>query len=130
MAKRPRVESDEAPLTSNPFAGLLGGAELPDAPDPAPTDEAAPSGVPQPPTTLANLRLTVRRQKKGHGGKTVTCVEGLPPAALADLISRLKKELGCSARSDADVLVAGTGDHKRVAEWLRGRGANRVVLGN
>ena len=130
MAKRPRVESDDAPLTSNPFASLMGGAELPDAPEPVPTEDAPPSGVPQPPTSLASTRLIVRRQKKGQGGKTVTRVEGLPPAALTDLVSRLKKEFGCSARSDADVLVAGTGDHKRVAEWFRGLGANRVVLGN
>ena len=126
MAKRPKVTTDASPLTSNPFASLLGeGEALPDAPAPA---EPAPVAAKAP----ADLRgrLIVRRQKKGQGGKTVTCIEGLPPASLQELLARLRRELGCSGRSDGPMLVAGTGDHKRVAKWLRQLGAANVVLGN
>ncbi|PRP90780.1 translation initiation factor Sui1 [Enhygromyxa salina] len=129
MAKRPKITADTAPLTSNPFAGLS--ALIPDAPAgepaPSPIDEA-----PSEPSVTPDLsgRLVVRRQKRGQGGKTVTCVEGLDPDLIPALLTRLKRELGCSGRVDGAVLVAGTGDHGRVASWLRAAGAARVVLGN
>ncbi|PRQ06797.1 hypothetical protein [Enhygromyxa salina] len=123
--------SDAAPLTSSPFAGLA--ALLPDAP-------AAPveASQPEPPaataepagSSLATARLIVRRQKKGQGGKTVTFVEGLGPAQLTELLPRLKRELGCGARIDEALLIAGTADHARVATWLRKAGATQVTLGN
>jgi translation initiation factor 1 (eIF-1/SUI1) len=60
----------------------------------------------------------------------VICIEGLSEAALAELLPRLKRELGCSGRADGSMLVAGTGDHQRVAKWLRAAGATKVVVGN
>ena len=131
MAKRRKIEADASPLTSNPFAALA--ERFPDAPagDPAPADQPEPG--PEPADTGASpfpARLVVRKQKKGHGGKTATYVEGLDPAQLPELLRRLKRELGCSGRVDADTLVLGTSDHSRVAQWFEREGAERVVLGN
>lgn len=134
MSKRPKVTTDTTPLSSNPFAALLPEiGDIPDGPSPSPTrptDDA--DGATEPAEAEVDLgrRLVVRRQKRGQGGKTVTCVEGLPASALAEILPRIKRELGCSGREDAAVLVLGTGDHGRVADWLRQAGATRVVLGN
>ncbi len=156
MAKRRRVERNErgrehtavdsTPLSFNPFASLSGVSGMssdlsaessePAAPNPAPPAETKPetrdpraasleSGL-----SLHGLRLVVRRQKKGQGGKTVTCIEGLSPALAVALLARAKRELGCSGRLDGALLIAGTRDHGRVADWLRRNGADRVTLGN
>lgn len=129
-SKQPaKLVSDAAPLTSNPFAGLA--ALLPNAPaGPEPAPDPTPP-ITDAATDLARAgRLIVRRQKKGQGGKTVTCIEGLDPALISDLLTRLKRDLGCSGRLDAAVLIAGTADHQRVATWLRKAGATQVVIGN
>ena len=125
-----KIVSDAAPLTSNPFAGLA--TLLPQAPAAPPPATSATQPEPPPPEPTASLsgRLIVRRQKKGQGGKTVTCIDGLDPALLAKLLPQLKRDLGCSARIKEAVLVAGTADHTRVANWLRKAGATQVVLGN
>lgn len=137
-SKPEKVEPDVGPLTSNPFAAL-GLGNLPDAPtaDEPAGPSAAPSAAPPaaPPAldpTHGDLagRLVVRRQKKGQGGKTVTCVEGLPAARAVELLPRIKRSLGCSGRMDGSTLVVGTGDHARVAAWLGDEGATKVVLGN
>jgi len=132
MAKRRKIEADASPLTSNPFAALA--ERFPDAPagDTAPADQPEPDQPePEPADTSPfPARLVVRKQKKGHGGKTATYVEGLDPAQLPELLRRLKRDLGCSGRVDADTLVLGTSDHRRVAQWFEREGAARVVLGN
>jgi translation initiation factor 1 len=124
MAKRPKVTTDASPLTSNPFASLLPEGEA------LPAEPAEPAEPIMTEPAELDGRLIVRRQKKGQGGKTVTCVEGLSEAALEALLPRLKRDLGCSGRVDGSMLVAGTGDHHRVAKWLRAAGAPKVLLGN
>jgi len=57
-----------------------------------------------------NEVLKVRREKKGHGGKTVTRVSGLPltGTALADFARELKQRCGTGgALEDGDVLIQG-----------------------
>lgn len=127
--QQPKLVSDAAPLTSNPFAGLA--ALLPDVPaGPVVEVEPTPAREPSPPGPALGGRLIVRRQKKGQGGKTVTCVEGLDAGQIPELLVRLKRDLGCSGRVDEAVLIAGTADHARVAAWLRKAGATQVTLGN
>ena len=127
--KRAKLQTDGAGLTDNPFAAAFGGLVPPssDAPEPEPD--------PEPVTTRDGAlsfgpRAIVRRQKKGQGGKTVACVEGLPVATAKALLPKLKRELGCSGRVDDDLLILGTRDHNRVAAWLTAAGAPRVKLGN
>ena len=75
--------------------------------------------------------VRVSRESKGRGGKTVTAIRGLEasPAQLEELARELKKALGCGASVEgSEVLVQGE-QEKRVAAWLEGRGAKRVILG-
>lgn len=103
--------------------------------DPAPTPPAAaPPSPAVPPSGGPDLapcaKLVVRRERKGHGGKTVLVVSGLPPALREPVMRGLKRALGCGAHvADADVVVQGD-NAPRVAEWLGKHGARKVVVGN
>ena len=123
---------DESPLVNNPFAALLGGDEPPADEEDEPVED-----LPEPPRAEAapvaakpKGRVVVRREKKGRGGKTVTIVEGLSPGLGAELLPRLKRELGCSAKAEGAQLVVGTSDHARVQRWLEAAGVDKTVLGN
>lgn len=139
MSKRRKIDSDDGPLSFNPFAALgsRDGAEPTSDQGSAFAQKPEPEAEPEPQPgrdVLERLaarrpKVVVRRQKKGQGGKTVTCVEGLDADLARHTLPRLKRELGCSGRVDGVVLIAGTRDHRRVAEWFRGAGA-RVTLGN
>ncbi len=126
--KRTRITGDNDALSSNPFAAALG--ELGGEPE-APAVPAS-AGAPAPAETPLDFgrRAIVRRQSKGQGGKTVSCVEGLPAATAEVFLARIKRELGCSGRVAEGILVLGTRDHARVATWLRDAGVPRVTLGN
>ena len=97
MAKKQKPVVDTAgaqKLTHNPFAALAGaGAE----PPPAPPAAATPAVEDAPGDLSFPNKVTVRREKKGRGGKTVTRVQGLPAAHREALMHRLKKTLGCGA---------------------------------
>ena len=132
MAKRDRYTNDGSALAANPFGDLA--AKLGDlAPGPEPgasPPQAAEASVVDRPAVDLSVRLVVRRQKKGQGGKTATFVEGIGREQAAALLPAIKRELGCGGRVDDDALVVGTAEHHRVAQWLRDRGATRVTLGN
>lgn len=130
--KRTKITGDDSALSSNPFAGAFGGlTNLADGPAPAVDPPTAPAAADSSPPALdLGRRAIVRRQSKGQGGKTVSCVEGLPPSTAEAFMPQLKRELGCSGRIDDDVLILGTRDHARVANWLRDAGVPRVVMGN
>lgn len=118
---------------ANPFAKL---AALRDA---LPAGDAKPAAAPvvaAPVDAVAALlsrRTVVRHERKGRGGKTVTLVQfpdgGASGDALDALARELRKALGTAAKRE-DGAVAVQGDiADRVAEWLRARGAARVVRG-
>jgi translation initiation factor 1 len=126
----PKPEARTDALKHNPFAALGGGTKeasaepSPGAPAPAPSPEVAPSGP------RLTAKITVRREKKGRGGKTVTRVSGLPPEHLEALAHRMKKALGCGAVVEGDEVVLLGVLVPRAAAWLRAEGATRVVEGN
>lgn len=98
----------------------------------APAAERAPSAA-TPTLDLSGAgKIVIRRERKGHGGKTVTIVDGLPPspAALEAAARELRKALGCGSRVDGRRLIL-QGERAAAAEaWLRERGAARIVQGN
>lgn len=126
---------------NNPF-GALGGVGAPELASPtsptSPTNPvraavAAPSDPPA--EDPYGGKLVVRHSRRGHGGKTVTLLQGLRgPAALhADIATRIGRALGCGARSplDAPGEVHVAGDQRaRLCAWLRAEGAREVVLGS
>lgn len=104
---------------------------------------SAPTAAPPPPAPVAPRdpglpdlgrcgKLVVRRERKGHGGKTATIVAGigLPARDLDRLARALRQALGCGASVDGDRLVVQGDQAPRVQAWLAAQGARRIVMGN
>ncbi|MEM6532166.1 MAG: translation initiation factor [Myxococcota bacterium] len=123
MAKKKRVDlfGDDVTVQDSPFVVLSRlRAELPAGPAQA---DAAESETPD----GSAKRVTLRRQKKGHGGKTVTRLEGLAPNRDTEL--RIKNELGTGARWDGDALVVQGDQRERLRTLLESDGF-RVTIGS
>ena len=75
-------------------------------------------------------KLVVRRERKGHGGKGVTIVEGVPAARQQELAATLKRRLGTGARVEGDAVIVQGEQVERVEALLEAAGAARVVRGN
>jgi translation initiation factor 1 len=108
------------------------GVHVGEAPPAAPPAAAPPSAVVAEVDLAACGKLVVRRERKGHGGKTVTIIDGLAlPAAALDAVARaLRIAFGCGSRVDNGRVVLQGERGEPVAAWLRARGGRRVVLGN
>ncbi len=146
MAKKPR----NRPTTSHPrnvpfnpaFAGLktlrdqMAGPETAAA-EPAEASESAATTIyDKPEVDMLDLsrssKLVLQRERKGHGGKTVTRVRGLDLGmeVQSAVTTHLKERLGLGARTDGtDLLVQGAPLH-RLQDILTQLGAKQVVLGN
>src|SRR5262245_33144335 len=104
------------------------------APAPAPQTPSAPAAPRDP--GLPDLgrcgKLVVRRERKGHGGKTATIIAGvgLPARDLERLARALRHALGCGASVEGDRLVVQGDQAPRVQAWLAAQGARRSVPGN
>ena len=142
--RRKKVEAstsearDESPF--NPAFSALsslreayGGRDTEAVPDVSPQPEPRELEVETPEDALAAApRLVVRKEKKGRGGKTITRVEGFQAEAQAlEVLARtIAKALGCGVSvSEQDLLIQGAQSH-RVGDWLRQRGARRVIIGD
>lgn len=102
--------------------------------------EPPPASVADPPRAAVDTRtelsrcakIVLRRERKGHGGKTVTVVDGLglSTAELEAVAREMRTALGCGSRIDRGRVIV-QGDHMRAVDaWLRTRGARQVVMGN
>jgi translation initiation factor 1 len=136
VSKRRGPDRDPAPPTS---LGTLGDLLASRGVDRTPPEPAVAPPAPAPPrrdTDAMDLggcgKLVVRRERKGHGGKTATTIAGLAlPARDLDRLARaLRHALGCGASVDGDRLVVQGDQMARVRSWLAAHGARRVVLGN
>ena len=120
---------------SNPFAKL---AAMRDALPPGEAPAAQPAAtataaVLDPVAALLARRVVVRRERKGRGGKTVTlvqCADGADGAALDALAKELRKALGTAAQREEGAVAVQGDIADRVADWLKGRGAGRIVRGD
>lgn len=112
-------------LKHNPFAALGGGLELPSAPAVETPEREEHEEPPFDPLRF-DQKVTVRREKKGRGGKTATRVSGLPEAHREALAAEMKKALGCGATVEGeDVILLGS-VVDRAADWLAAKGARRI----
>lgn len=119
----------DPPPANHGLAGLRALRDgLPDGPTPPDGEDARPA--PARPADGASERLVVRRERKGHGGRTATRVSGLHASgdARRDLARELKRGMGCGARWEEDDLLVQGGEVERVARWFEARG-HRVVRG-
>jgi len=99
-----------------------------DAPTP-PRGDASPSDL----AAIAQAaKLVVRRERKGHGGKTATRIEGLVAnaAALDSVMRDIKRALGCGATVDGNDIIVQGDQIDRLVAHLRSRGAKKVISGN
>lgn len=101
---------------------------------------AAPSTVPTGATPRANpegpiaraKKLVLRRERKGHGGKTATRIEGLSANAdeLDATLRELKRALGCGAAIDSGDIVVQGDQTDRLVAYLESHGAKKVIVGS
>ena len=111
---------------NNPFSSLAGIRQNLPNPEGPPTvhDHETVLGV----DGLKNCgRLVLQRERKGHGGKTVTRLRGLPPGLVPALRPVLKRSLGCGASVMDGQLVLHGDLGERAARWLREHGAREVI---
>jgi translation initiation factor 1 len=126
------MTSDEKPAPrSNPFQVLREklGDRLP--PGPAEITPAPRSRTPSAPP-VSQARITVRQERAGRGGKTVTLADGpgLAGSQLEELAREAAKALGVGARAEKGALVLQGDQRERLAAWLAARGFGGVVRGN
>lgn len=131
MGKRDKKRVDGAGFGGS-FGDLLRAQGLAPAasaepPEPAESDTAEPPADADL-TTLS--KIVLRRTRKGRGGRTATLIEGidaLSPAARDQLARDIRKALGTGATLDGDVIVVQGDIRDRLADWLEGQGARRIV---
>jgi translation initiation factor 1 len=77
-------------------------------------------------------RVTVRQERSGRGGKTVTLAEGPAFAGrdLAPLAQAAARALGLGARVEGSALILQGDQRERLAAWLKEQGFARVERGN
>lgn len=87
-------------------------------------------GAARPPET-GDGRVTVQRQSKGRGGKTVTVIRGLPLAGpdLKRLASDLKKSCGVGGAVKGDTIEIQGEQRAAMQKALEERGYRVVVAG-
>ena len=92
----------------------------------------APSGPRIGPDLARCGKITLSRERKGHGGKTATVVTGLelPARELESVARALRRALGCGVTADGDRVLVQGDQATRVRDWLAAQGARRIVLGN
>ena len=75
-------------------------------------------------------KVSIRRERKGRGGKTVTIVSGLSgsPAAFHELLRDWKKRLGRGARLENGQIVVQGDCTGKLLDLLAARGAKRVSV--
>lgn len=76
-------------------------------------------------------KITLHRQTSGMGGKVATVVTLSGGTADAEALARaLRKGLGCGSRVEGGNIILQGDIQDRARDWLTGKGAKRVVLGN
>ncbi len=126
---RINTKASSEPLASNPFGGL-GDLEsrLPVRP-PLSSGEAVSGPVTK---KKPAMRLEVRREKSGRGGKTVTTIGGvasLDQKRRVALLRDLKTRCGTGG-TDRGTSIEIQGDQREtVMEFLRGAGFRPVLAG-
>ena len=99
--------------------------------EPEPERKSAPEGPSLPGPDLSGVsRIVLQLEKKGHGGKQATRVEGLPLGTedLNSLARELRREMGCGAWVEGETLLLQGDLTERLRDWFVGKGAKRVVI--
>lgn len=119
-------------LTHNPFASLRG--SLGPVEEEAHAETATPTEPLSTQPTLSGGSVIVRRERKGHGGKTVTVadlsrVEWGQNHDLGQVAKSLRKALGAGARAQDQCITVQGDQVERVAAFFTENFGAKVVLG-
>lgn len=90
----------------------------------------APAKPVKPPKPLFLEKVVVRFTRKGHGGKTVTVVNGIAPHTLDGMCTEMKKALGVGARIEDGAVVLQGDLVDRAIAFLEKKGATKIVRGS
>lgn len=92
----------------------------------------AHSPVTKPATASARARITVRIERTGRGGKTVTIAEGpgLAGRKLEPLAREIARGMGTGARVESSAIVVQGDQRERLVPWLVAHGFAGAVAGN
>ncbi|MFP4351694.1 MAG: translation initiation factor [Puniceicoccaceae bacterium] len=133
-ARKARIPTEGAggePLAGNPFRSL----DPPDPPRRPPPGDADPpaAGKAAPaPRKSPGLRVEIRREKSGRGGKTVTTLRGLATldrCSTQSLLFELKKKLGTGGAEIPGGLQLQGDCRDKAEEHLARRGFRPVRAG-
>ena len=75
-------------------------------------------------------RIVLQFEKKGHGGKQATRVEGIPfcAEALGRLARDLRREMGCGAWVEGATILLQGDLTERLKDWFGKKGVRRIVI--
>ena len=152
--KGPRVTNTPVPVFNRPFASLadqqsrwVTTAAKPLATATTPTVTAAAARAMPPASTAATAttattlaeryaalascpKLVVRQERKGHGGKSVTLLEGIDNAEIAQFWARhLGRARGCGSRAEGKTVVLQGQHAEDLQTLLLAQGVTRLVRG-
>lgn len=119
------VETD---ATSEPKAGEVRATAESARTTAASPKATAPNAKPAP----AAQRITVRIERTGRGGKTVTIAEGpgLHGRKLEPLAKEIARGMGTGARVESSAIVVQGDQRERLVVWLGKQGFGGAVAGN
>lgn len=131
MAKREKIDPSAPPIENNPFENIAKGLGL---------ETSTKGGIPldsfrktfeSPAFPLAeNIdRIILRKERKGHGGKTVTMVE-IRTSKILDLkeiAKGIKNKLGCGGRVEKNLIVLQGDIADRVTGYFRELGVKKIT---
>ncbi len=138
--KKNRIQTENHdPVLFRPFETLLrqGGGEpvsgLSEPPEPPGAASSSGSVLSGSCGDTLNLKgvFSLRAERKGQGGKTVTLISGscLSQEDAEKLARILRKALGCGSRTEEDAVLLQGDLRERAESWLLAHGAKRVVVG-
>ena len=151
--KEPRVTNAPVPVFNRPFASLAdqqsrwvttAATSLATATTSTATAAAAAARAMRPASTAATAttlaeryaalascpKLVVRQERKGHGGKTVTLLEGIDNAEIAQFWARhLGRARGCGGRAEGRTVVLQGQHAEELQALLLAQGVTRLVRG-
>ncbi len=128
--KKERASVERPAFRNNPFAGLQNLKVSPSALPESKNDAIAETKHSAPLADAWPSKLVLRRERKGRGGKTVTCLSGVEVTRRESVAKQIKKALGCGATLEGDEIVLLGSLVDRAADWLEAQGASQVVRGN
>ena len=128
--KKEFVSAERPAFRNNPFAALENFKAPPSAHPEVKTVVVSETKQNAPLADTWPSKLVLRRERKGRGGKTVTCLSGVEPVRREEIAKQMKKALGCGATLEGDEIVLLGSLVDRAADWLEAQGATQVVRGN